>query len=233
MAKLTKADVTRHLHISRQTLYEWIGKSRISIGPDGCIDSAEVACLSSSVTNPDVSQERHHGQMVTSPQGDTTRELIEVLKAQLADAQTRERFLQEQVDRLTSIIDRRLLEAPKPAPQSTPHVLFAQSGENSSTRRTHPTAIPATWQAILTYMQQRGTPARIRDVQQALGLPTARYALKRMCDAGLVQRVELGVYQRAAEERSQRRGWRIPPNTVSVGRPSKGSNPSGRGATEE
>jgi hypothetical protein len=118
MAQLTKADVARHLGISRQTLYEWIAKGRISVGPDGTIDSSEVARLSSSVNHPDVSTGRHPGHEVTSPAPDppdTTRELIDVLKAQLADATAREQVLLDQIARLMSIIDRRLLEAPQAA----------------------------------------------------------------------------------------------------------------------
>ena len=37
MAKLTKADVARHLKISRETLYQWVRKGRISVDPDGFI----------------------------------------------------------------------------------------------------------------------------------------------------------------------------------------------------
>jgi HNH endonuclease len=258
MAKLTKADVARHLHISRQTLYEWIQKGRISVGPDGFIDSSEVARVSGSVTRPDVTLERHPGHSdlrsavwektaghcwycgvitnpwrnfcvdhlvpvqeggngidnlvpccnqcngrkgqrslevfrfqlktrgelptglfwfeqqdlqdvvdvreVTSPEGDTTRELIEVLKAQLEDAKARERVLLDQIDRLTSIIDRRLLEAPKPAPPPHP----GATG--------HPvtdlTAIPLAWQNIVDYVRSVNRSVHPDEVQAALGLET-------------------------------------------------------------
>jgi hypothetical protein len=187
MPRLTKADVARHLQISRQTLYEWISKGRISVGHDGLIDSAEVARVSGSVTKADVNSERHHGQGMTSPMGDTTRELIEVLKAQLEEARARERFLQEQVDRLTSIIDRRLLEAPRVTPPA--------QASSPSPRTIAPVGLPATWQRILSYLHEHPGPQRAQDIEQALGLTTpARFVLKRMTDAGLLRRVTPGVY---------------------------------------
>jgi Helix-turn-helix domain len=72
MPRLTKADVARHLKISRQTLYDWISKGRISVGGDGLIDSSEVARVSSSVNQSDVSHGRQHGQVLTSTLPDTT-----------------------------------------------------------------------------------------------------------------------------------------------------------------
>ena len=199
MPKLTKVDVARHLHISRQTLYEWIQKGRISIGPDGYIDSSEVARLSGTVTQSDVTSERHHRHEVTSPHGDTTRELIEVLKAQLADAQARERFLQEQVDRLTGIIDRRLLESPRPAPSPPPPTPTYPQPTHAQRQRVRdllqqrrdmaPSAapLPETWQRILEYLREQATPRSPLDVQQALGLATSpRHMMNRMVQAGVL-----------------------------------------------
>jgi hypothetical protein len=192
MAKLSKADTARHLKISRQTLYQWIQKGRISVGSNGFIDSSEVARLSSGVRQPDVIYERHHGQEVTSPEGDTTRELIEVLKAQLADAKAREQVLLDQIDRLTSIIDRRLLEAPRPSPPAEvpmPSPPSAISGHFS------PQTLPDTWQQILTYMQQHPGPQRPKDVQRALGwIQPVRHVMRRMADTGLLCRAQAGVY---------------------------------------
>jgi len=192
MAKLTKADVARHLHISRQTLYEWIQKGRISVGPDGFIDSSEVTRLSGGVRQSEVNYERHHRQVLTSPDGDTTRELIEVLKAQLAEAHAREHFLQEQVDRLTAIIDRRLLEAPKPL---TPAEVPKPSPPSTITGHSTPKTMPETWQQILTYMQAHPGPQRPQDVQRALGRrEPVRHAMNRMVERGLLQRLAPGVY---------------------------------------
>ena len=42
MAKLTKADAARQLHISRTTLYKLIDQGKLSATPDGMIDSAEL-----------------------------------------------------------------------------------------------------------------------------------------------------------------------------------------------
>lgn len=198
MAKLTKADVARHLRISRQTLYEWIQKGRISVGPDGFIDSSEVTRLSGGVRQSEVNYERHHRQVLTSPDGDTTRELIEVLKAQLAEAHAREHFLQEQVDRLTAIIDRRLLEAPKPL---TPAEVPKPSPPSTITGHSAPQAMPETWQQILAYMQAHPGPQRSQNVQRALGrTEPVRHIMRRMVEQRLLRRLAPGVYELEEEE---------------------------------
>lgn len=100
MPKLTQVDTARHLGISCQTLYDWMQKGKRSVDADGFIDSSEVARVSGSVSKPDDSPEQ---ELTTAV--DATRELIEVLKAQVEEGRARERFLQEQVDRLTALID--------------------------------------------------------------------------------------------------------------------------------
>lgn len=117
MPKLTKSAVARHLGVSRQTLYEWIAKGRISVEDGGLIDSSEVVRLTAQTVKPDVAMPDMTGQELT-PQGDsqpdTFRELVDTLKTQLAEAQARERLLLTQIDRLTEILDTRLLQAPPP-----------------------------------------------------------------------------------------------------------------------
>jgi DNA-binding IclR family transcriptional regulator len=55
--------------------------------------------------------------------------------------------------------------------------------------------MPQMWQRILDYMRQRNQPVRPIEVQKALGLATtSRHMMNRMVQAGLLRRVETGVY---------------------------------------
>jgi hypothetical protein len=186
--KLTKADTARHLGISRQTLYEWIRHGRISVNQDGTIDSAEVARLSGTVSQPDIMAERHGGQVVTSPSPDTLdvyREMVAVLKAELEESRRREAHYRTQVDRLTDILDRRLLESPRQVAVAT-----VPGPQQRSP------AIPESWQRIIDYLQKQDGAVTAGQVQEALGLPTAaRHVLNRMVRKGLLERVEPGVYK--------------------------------------
>ena len=75
---------------------------------------------------------------------------------------------------------RLLLEAPRPAAAAPP-------------QRSPAGPLPATWEVILTHLQQTG-PQRPEDVRKTLGLPQSpRHAMKRMWLSGYLVRVRHGV----------------------------------------
>jgi hypothetical protein len=227
MARLTKADAARQMGISRTTLYKFIHEGTVSVHPDGTIDTAElvraVSTLAGSrhhrgrassvqpvlVDEPavDVGRQRDEHYGVSNGQVDersqwtsserqltsSYREMVDMLRAQLAVADAREAASREHIARLTAMLHEsqqqqtRLLEAPRPVtiPQAVPRVR-------------QPAALwPGTWQQIHAYLVAQAGPARPRDVGRGLGLRTAAYIMRRMCDAGILARLGPGVYQLA------------------------------------
>jgi hypothetical protein len=198
MAKLSKVDAAKAAGVSRQTLYTYIKDGRISVDGDGLVDTAELLRAGFALHDlrrPAPLQTGH--DWTSKPETvDVNRELIDMLKQQLAEAQAREQaalereresrqrealllhMLQEAQQRYD-----RLLEAPRPAPAE------ASRARPHRDRR-------ATWERILAYLRDHPGPQRALDVEQALGLETpARYAMGRMVQAGLLRRVQDGVYE--------------------------------------
>jgi predicted transcriptional regulator of viral defense system len=57
-------------------------------------------------------------------------------------------------------------------------------------------AIPEGWKRILAYVEERQEPVTAQQVGEGLGLSDkVRHTLRRMAEAGLLRRVELGVYE--------------------------------------
>ena len=74
-----------------------------------------------------------------------------------------------------------------PAPRTSPAI------------RTY-SVLPPAWQQIMDYMRQYPGLHRPQEVQTALGASyTVRFVMRRMADAGIIQRVAPGVYVRAEE----------------------------------
>ena len=148
MARLTKSEAARQLGISRTYLYKLINDGHVSPAPDGMIDTAElvrVAPLVDSVkkqprtsmdnipmdtdntedNTDDVSSEtgstvvKHvHEQLTTNVNRQEFTAMVDILREQLQGAQERERHYQEQIERLTHMLEesqqqtRRLLPTP-------------------------------------------------------------------------------------------------------------------------
>ena len=132
MAKLTKADAARQLGISRTTLYKLIDQGKLSVSPDGLIDTAELVRvmstmnvhgehkftpLDTSAMDTATSGSEHHERTArtssehqewTSSERQLTstyRDLVDILREQLQAAQERERDYREHIARLTAMLD--------------------------------------------------------------------------------------------------------------------------------
>ena len=143
--KLSKVDAAKTIGVSRQTLYAYIKASRISVDPDGTIDTAEL--LRAGFTLHQAGQSEHvearHDITPSTVQVDTYWEMIELLRQQLADAREREQAYREQLALLGNMLqeaqkqNQRLLDMPRQVPSTVP-----------GPQRRAP-AIPETWQKIL------------------------------------------------------------------------------------
>jgi DNA-binding XRE family transcriptional regulator len=123
MAKLAKIDAAKAIGVSRQTLYNYIKDGRLSVDPDGLIDTAELLRAGFSLHRLDSQTDEHVGQDLTpSPEHtrlDLTRTNEQV--ALLISTLQRERdLLQRELDdakmekaRLWGLLEsqQRLLEA--------------------------------------------------------------------------------------------------------------------------
>ena len=63
-----------------------------------------------------------------------------------------------------------------------------------------PARLARHWHRILTYMQEVEVPISTKEIEKALEIPRVKDCLKRMADAGVIERVALGVYVVAKEE---------------------------------
>ena len=209
--KLSKADAAKTIGVSRQTLYTYIKNSRISVDPEGTIDTSELLRAGFTLRQDGQQEEVNTEHDITLPsvQVDIYREMIELLRQQLADAREREqaavereRATQEAAREHIAILgamlkdalaqNGRLLDIPRQALSTTQ----AQPVTVSGPQRRSP-AIPETWQRILDFMAQQHGAVTAGQVQEALGLRTeARHMLRRMVQRGLIKRVGLGVYRR-------------------------------------
>jgi DNA-binding XRE family transcriptional regulator len=190
--KLSKVNAAKLIGVSRQTLYAYINSGRISADPEGTIDTAELLRAGFTLRQGEYQNDVEPGRDLTFShvQVDTYREIIELLRQQLVEAQERERAAREREALLLHMLrdaqqqSQRLLALPKQA-QATVSVL----------RRT-PSTVPEAWERILAFMRRSNRPLRPVEVQEALGLATeARYSMKRMVKRGLLRRVEHGLYE--------------------------------------
>jgi hypothetical protein len=205
--KLSKVDAAKTIGVSRQTLYAYIKSSRISVDPDGTIDTAEL--LRAGFTLHHAGQSEHveirHDITPSTVQVDTYREMIELLRQQLADAREREQAAiererasqeaaREQIAILGAMLkdalaqNGRLLDIPREAVSTAQAQSVTIPGPGRSR------AIPETWQQILQHLREHG-PQRPQDVALALRMHTARHAVHRMTKAGLLRRLDTGAYE--------------------------------------
>ena len=215
MAKLTISDAARVASVSRSTLHRAIKQGRISLDPDGRLDTAELLragytlqqALRQSrtrMTQDATPQRRNVSQDREVP---ADRELAvlewerEVLQREL-DA-TRELMRQEReavLDRERASREREtlLLQMLQEAQRQNQRLLEAPAWTSTTRSTSLPAAGATVWDRILNYMQHNPRPIRPAEVQTALHLPTTpRYAMKRMVTRGLLKRVEQGVYRLA------------------------------------
>src|ERR1043166_4304610 len=135
MAKLSKVDAAKAVGVSRQTLYMYIKDGRLSVDPDGLLDTAELlrAGFTFHETRRPVLDTSGHELTSHDTALDVYRDMLDMLKQQLRDAQAREhaareeareayRSAQERETLLLRMLQEaqqrydRLLEAPRPRP---------------------------------------------------------------------------------------------------------------------
>jgi hypothetical protein len=148
MARLTKSEAARQLGISRTYLYKLINDGHVSPAPDGMIDTVELVRVAPLVdstkkqsrtsmdsTTVDTDNTEDNTEDVSSEAGNTVVKhvhehlttdvnrqeftaIVDILREQLQEAQERERHYQEQIERLTHMLEesqqqtRRLLPLP-------------------------------------------------------------------------------------------------------------------------
>ena len=85
MAKLSKIDAAKAIGVSRQTLYNYLKDGRVSVEPDGLIDTAELLRAGFSLHRLDSQTDEHLGHeltpmpQATQPDVTQTREHIALL----------------------------------------------------------------------------------------------------------------------------------------------------------
>jgi AcrR family transcriptional regulator len=213
MAKLSKVDAAKAAGVSRQTLYTYIKDGRLSVDPDGLIDTAELLRAGFTLhTLHEIGRQEVEpvGQRLTSTLDtlDVYQDMIIMLKQQLSEAQAREQTALERektarereallLQMLQDMQHRydRLLDMPRPPSQESP-----QEPPGATPRQGQPAAQGgdprgAMRRRIVALLQEHPeglTPAEIRTrlgVERSLAdtcLGMLRY--------GLVQRVGRGRY---------------------------------------
>jgi hypothetical protein len=221
MAKHTIPEAAALIQKHRSTLYRAIDAGRLSCDPDGRLDTAELLragyTLQTPPPGPDATTRRDRTrqdsaatQQDATTRHDTTRhEMMSAIDVENAALRRECELLQQQLNATRDMLQQqldatrdyreqirylsrmlqeerqrydRLLEAPRPTPPA--------QASRSSTRTPSAATLPATWQRILGYMRE-----------QALGLDsTPRHQMARMCTAGVLRRVQQGVYAVIAVE---------------------------------
>jgi hypothetical protein len=212
MAKLTISDAAHVAGVSRSTLHRAIKHGRISLDPDGRLDTAELLragyMLQQALRQPrtrmtqDATPKRRNGSQDRKTPADHELAALErereVLQREL-DA-TRELMRQEREaalerERASRERETLLLHMLQEAQRQHQRVLEAPAWSSPPRSASSPAARATMWNRILDYMRQHPGSIRPAEVQTALQLPsTPRYAMTRMVGRGLLKRVEEGVY---------------------------------------
>jgi hypothetical protein len=212
MAKLTISDAARVAGVSRSTLHRAIKQGRISLDPDGRLDTAELLragyMLQQALRQPrtrltqnatpqrkNVSQDREapadrelaaleREREVLQRELDATRELM---RQEREAALERERASRER--------ETLLLHMLQEAQRQNQRLLEAPAWTSPTGPAPLPPAGATVWDRIFNYMRHHPGPLRPAEIRTALHLPTTpRHAMKRMVTRGLLKRVEEGVY---------------------------------------
>jgi DNA-binding XRE family transcriptional regulator len=75
MAKLSKIDAAKAAGVSRQTLYNYVKDGRLSVDPDGLIDTADLLRAGFSLHRIDSQTDEHRGHELTPSPEDTQPDL--------------------------------------------------------------------------------------------------------------------------------------------------------------
>lgn len=77
MAKLSKIDAAKAIGVSRQTLYNYLKDGRLSVDPDGLIDTADLLRAGFSLHRLDSQTDEHSGHELTPSPEDTQPDLTQ------------------------------------------------------------------------------------------------------------------------------------------------------------
>jgi hypothetical protein len=216
MARLRITEAAKVAGVSRVTLFRYVKGGKLTRHPDGTVDTAELQragftlqqaaqlgkrvaqrLATSGVEVPPQASIPLQNQLLTAVERERDvlqRELDatrETLRQERDAALERERVAREQIALLLQMLQdaqqqsQRLLDMPRqPSPTPAP-ALSHRPADVSDTR-----------QRILEYMRTCGRPVRAGEVQEALGLESSpRHTLKKMARAGVLRRIEQGVYE--------------------------------------
>ena len=123
MAKLSKIDAAKAIGVSRQTLYNYLKDGRVSVDPDGLIDTAELLRAGFSLHRLDSQTEENIGHELTPSPEDTKPDLTqasEQMTLLISTLQRERNLLQRELEdakaekaRLLGLLEsqQRLLEA--------------------------------------------------------------------------------------------------------------------------
>jgi hypothetical protein len=206
--KLSKLHAAKAIGVSRQTLYSYIDKGRVSVDPDGTIDTAELLRSGFTLHTVDSPSHTENRQDLTpsTVNLDIYHDMIELLREQLAEAREREQGYREQITLLATMLQEsqrqstRLLDLPRhtPAPPALPATSTQAQRQRvrELLRQRRQTEQPELREKIIGFMRQYGKPVRPIEIQKALGLDsTPRHILRHMSNAGAVRRIKTGVYE--------------------------------------
>jgi hypothetical protein len=212
MAKLTISDAARVAGVSRSTLHRAIKQGRISLDPDGRLDTAELLragyMLQQALRQPrtrmtqDATPQRRNvsqgGEVPADREFAALEREREVLQREL-DA-TRELMRQEREaalerERASRERETLLLQMLQETQRQNQRLLDAPAWTSPTISALSPAVTSMVSDRILDYMRQHPGPMRPAEIRTALHLPTTpRHAMKRMVGRGLLKRVEQGVY---------------------------------------
>ena len=212
MAKLTISDAARVAGVSRSTLHRAIKQGRISLDPDGRLDTAELLragyMLQQALRQPrtrmtqDETPKRRNGSHDRETPADHELAALEreceVLQREL-DA-TRELMRQEREaalerERASRERETLLLQMLHEAQRQNQRLLEVPAWTSATKSVSSPGVTSMVSDRILDYMRQHPGQIRPTEIRTALHLPTTpRHAMKRMVTRGLLKRVEQGVY---------------------------------------
>ena len=218
MAKLTKAEAARQMGISRTTLYKLIHEGKVSVHPDGTIDTAELVRAVSTLSTTGHHRRTldvHNGHseqmaMDTIIEGSEHHRRLESVHSEHHEQVSTGRQFTGMVDTLMQMIDTLRQELAiarerERAGQEREALLMSMLQE-AHKRYDRLLEAPRTPQMpqdyrdrgnkVLAYMRQCAGPQTPLQVQSGLGWQhTPRHIMRRLAEKGVLRRVGVGLYE--------------------------------------
>jgi hypothetical protein len=218
MAKISKAEAARQMGISRTTLYKLIHEGKVSVHPDGTIDTAELVRAVSTLSIPghprrtlDVHSVRHeHIAMDSILEGSEHHRRLEGVHSEQPRQVSTGRQFTDVVDTLMQTVDilRQELAIARErerAGQEREALLMSMLQEahkryDRLLEAPRAAQVPQDYRdrgnKVLAYMRQCEGPQTPLQVQIGLGWQhTPRYIMRRLAEKGVLRRVDVGLYE--------------------------------------